>query len=352
MQEWLNFFNEISYARPEYFQLFYIWCAVAVSTMAIILYKFLCRPKRKRDARFQLFGHDRVWIVIVGIIGFMIISLTGPQINGFQVVSASGNLDIIVAYDESFSMAGNDVAPSRHDIAKRTLNDLLNSSSIHTGDRLSLFVFGNQSKWRMPLSDDIGEFRDQLTQIEHPKNRTYIDGNQLYTDIGAVLGHIPKGLSEQDNYYKTLPAGLGISWSPQQRIVLLFTDGDGHGSLDNIVKIYQRQNIVIYAIAVGTASGATIRVKVVDRIDPTKFVPMTIKTKVQTKALNKIATDGERGVYILDSANKSAASFLNAALSKHRSDLPHFVKKDDPDSFWWQILASSLILVVLMILLS
>lgn len=349
--EWLQKLSEISFARPYYLQLLYGLYVICAVVLLIIIFKKIFRPRRKRDAYFKLIGHDSVWIAMSLLIGIIIIALAGPQVNGFQMVSDSGNLDIVIAFDESFSMAANDINPSRHDVALKIIKDLLGTMAIHQGDRFTLFAFGAQSKWRMPLSDDIGEFRDKLSEIEHPKNRTYSDGNQLYTNVGIVLEHIPDSLAKQDNYFKRLSVTSSIARTSYQRVVLIFTDGDDSPrSMDRILKKYKNANIPIYAVAVGTVKGAAVRVKVVDPINPKKFNSLSVYTKLNTESLKKIATDGERGVCVIDSGNKSAASFLNAALSKNRSGLPRFVAKDNPDRFWWPLLASSLMIVMIMIL--
>jgi len=349
MQAWIAGLRDITFAQPKYLELVYVLYAVWIGLALNLIYKRMRRPERSRDAKFRLIGRDSLWIFTSLLIANLIISLAGPQIKGFKVISSSGNLDIIFAFDESFSMAASDILPSRHDVAVRTINDLLGSQGIHPGDRLTLFVFGGESKWRMPLSDDLSEFRDQLSLIEHPKDKKYMDGSQLFTNIESALEHIPEALAKQDKYYKSLPSNI-VNWTPNQRVVLLFTDGDDASSFETASRIYKKNKMPVYVVALGTIAGAMVRVKVADDNDPEKFDSLNIRTKVQVQTLKKIAAGGERGIFLMNSGNKSAASFLNANLAGHRNDLPQLVKKDDPDKFWWPVLACSLLFIFLAVI--
>ena len=305
------------------------------------------------DARYNFIGSDGKWVALASVVGLIVLALSGPQIAGYQIVTVADNLDIIIVLDNTFSMAANDVEPSRHDQAVKNIRDFLGGSAMRSGDRLTLFVFGNQSKWTMPLSDDVNEFRDKLFEVEQPKDKVYTDGNQLYTNITIALAHIPDALIRQDNFYQTLNVPGGISWAPYKRVAFMFTDGDDSlPSLVTIRKNYDKQDISMYAVVIGTSQGAEVKVKVIDQDDPKKFNSLTIKTKASSAGLSQITSGGDKGIYLIDQTGKSAVGFMNSVVINNRSGTPHLVKKYNPDNFWRQVLTVCLGFISIMILLS
>ena len=350
MLEWVSWFRELTFARPHYLDFKTLWLFGVFGLLTVLLLKRLFRPRYAKDSKQKLIGPDWTWILGSVLAGAMLFALAGPKTDIFRTVQSRNNLDIIVAVDKSASMAIRDVAPSRHEMMVRVILNLVGSSAVHAGDRLTLFAFSEKSNWRMPLSQDREEFADKLLEVEHPKDRIYYDRSQLVTYFSELLDHIPKALAMQDNLLTVGRFSNLVGWTSYPRVVLLFSDGDSYDSiLDVVLNRFAEEDIRVYAVGIGTDKGGNIVVRTPAENDPSKVEPTEIYSRLNMETLDLIKDKTGGKSYAVSSPNSQVQSFLAAAVAENRKPTLGLVPTGEAKNFWWDFLAiPSLVLMTLM----
>lgn len=150
-------------------------------------------------------------------------------------------VDVVVLMDTSLSMAAEDLAPSRLELARDEIDTLLDSLA---GDRVALITFAGVPSLACPLTVDHGAVRLFLDAVE--PEVVQVPGTALAEAI--ELGILAFGDPETE--------GLDRS-----RAMVLFTDGEDHeGGIDEVLPKLDRAGVVVHAIGVGTTRGAPIPV--------------------------------------------------------------------------------------------
>lgn len=347
---WLD---ALYFSEQAYFTFFNLLYALAGAFAIVVILKLIYRPTKSKFSRYKLFGKDTVWIAALAICALSVVALAGPKISKGVKLTPSGNIDVGFLVDFSFSTRTNDIGgQSRLDVMKAVIAKFVDGDALKTGDRVTLFVFGTHSFWRMSLSEDLNVFRSQLAEISHPQ--VYEEDSQLNTNITNVLEHIPKSMDKQDGYFQKNAVSLGVSWFKNNRIMFLFSDGDDKGSagISRSIRELNKRNIKIFSVGVGTKEGKTITIEGYDPNDLNKTIKTTTKTGLKTQWLNEIAakTDGE--IYIIDSAASisGAQSFLTNAINSNRTLTPRLVASGESQDVWWEILAIPAIVLLLVII--
>ncbi len=351
--EWVNWLKGITYKHPLYFGLTPLWVfAIAGVSLAIFLKWRSLRSKPAHDSRKKIFGRDIPWIAMVLLAGVMIVALAGPQQSGFKVAQSGGGLDIIIVVDRSASQAISDVLPSRQQVMLREIGNFVRSSAVKTEDRLTIFTFSEKANWKMPLSEDRGEFFEKLEEIEQPADRLYYDRSQLFTYFEPLLKLIPEDLDKQDRFFKSGPISKKISWTAYPRIIFLFSDGDGDDrSLVGPLAYIAKRGIPIYTVGIGTAHGGIIKIKAPTEADPKKLETLIIQSKLNMKTLNFIKDKTGGKSYVIDSSSGQVQSFLASAVMANRKPILALVKSDNSRNFWWEILAPAALILLLAVIL-
>lgn len=148
--------------------------------------------------------------------------------------------DIVVVIDTSLSMAAEDVPPSRLDLARHAVDELLRQLE---GDRVALVSFAGRASLSCPLTLDLAAVRLFLDTTD--VQSVPVGGTALTEALTVALSAFGEEGSADD----------------RSRAVVLLTDGEDHeGGLEAVLAEYQRGNVPIYAIGVGTTRGAPIPV--------------------------------------------------------------------------------------------
>ena len=172
------------------------------------------------------------WLVLA----LLIIALAQPRLTRFDSTKATASgVDIVVAFDMSFSMAAPDFEiggrrVDRFNMAREVLKEFIDK---RPNDRIGLVVFGVDAYIASPLTLD-HEFL--LKNLDRLYLRA-IDGNQ--TAIGS-------GLTTAVNRLRDLKA--------KSKIVILMTDGQnnaGKVSPLTAAEAAQALNVKVYTIGVG-----------------------------------------------------------------------------------------------------
>ena len=176
------------------------------------------------------------------------VALSGPRWGEERIVTETRGLNLVLAIDISRSMLAEDVKPSRLARALREARRLVQDLD---GDRLGLSVFAGTSYILSPLSVD----GSALT--------LYLDA--LDPDVASEGGtSIAPGLSQGIDLLQASP-------EIADRVLVLFTDGEAHDSLERSLEEARRLNgLGIHLILV--AEGARQPMKIPVRDDRGGFI--------------------------------------------------------------------------------
>ncbi len=336
--------DKLRFTTPAYFTFFHLIWAMGLVLAVGILLKWYFRPRQSRSSHYRLFGGDWAWLLAILFCVLGIVALAGPQISSGYGVSQSGSVDVLVFLDNSASMATKDVKPSRQELAKNAALNLVEKRILRPGDRVTIFVFGGIARWRMPLSEDWDDFKAKVAEVSHPA--VYEEESQLDTDFAYLLEYASKSIDRQDNFTKSNQAVLNLKSYFNNRLAFIFSDGNDESErkLENGLRELSQRKVKIYAVGIGTKTGGTITIRAYDHSDPHKPPEkITIKTKLEMKALQKIAQATEGDIFVLDSEYRQTQleSFMRGAVNANRSALPRLVYSEKGRDIWWEFLAVS-----------
>lgn len=168
---------------------------------------------------------------------FFIISLARPRWGKIvEQIYVSGN-NVVIVFDVSRSMLAEDVKPSRLSQAKHSVEKFIENSP---GNRIAIVAFSASAVLVSPLTTD------------HEALDMYL--GSLDTDFISSKGTaLSKGIKMAGELL------LGDQNVDAKRVILLVTDGEDHkGDLSAINSYLKENNIVVYSLAVGLESGASI----------------------------------------------------------------------------------------------
>ncbi len=145
--------------------------------------------------------------------GLAAIALAGPRWGEEKIVTETRGLNLVIAVDISRSMLAEDVAGSRMTRALREARRLVQDLD---GDRLGLVAFAGTSYILSPLS------------VDGPALTLYLDAldPEVASEGGTVLG---PALAQGAELLRASP-------EIADRVLVVFTDGEGHDSLASALR--------------------------------------------------------------------------------------------------------------------
>ena len=177
----------------------------------------------------------------------LLLALARPQLENRLTEVISQGIDIVVALDQSGSMAAVDLGRreggefdpvSRLDVARRLVGDFIRG---RRADRIGLVVFAGQALTRCPLTLDYGLLLEILDGIAITRRH---DG----TAIGM-------GLATAVNRLRDAPG--------RSRVIVLLTDGRNNaGEVDPMTaaRLASAMGVRVHTIGVGTTGAAPVPV--------------------------------------------------------------------------------------------
>lgn len=221
---------------------------------------------------------------------FVIISLARPQWGIEKLETPLEGRDILFLVDVSFSMSTSDIPPSRIDVAKVYIDELLKSDS---SDRVGLMAFSGESRLLVPVT--------------HDYNAVSFFVNSLFpgmvgkgdTDIGKAL------VSAVDQFDDT---------DMNSKVIFLMTDGEDLGrDFNRYFSKVEESNAIIYTVGIGTARGEPIPI-----LDTNGNVQSYVKDENGKLVMSRLDEE-----FLKNIAEKTGGSYMIAR--GKRGEMKHFI---------------------------
>ncbi len=181
--------------------------------------------------------------LVLGLVGLLAtVALAGPRYGRTEVKTESRALSLVFAVDISRSMLAEDIAPSRLQRAAREVRRLIQDLD---GDRLGLIAFAGRSYILSPLT------------VDGSAIRMYVDA--LDPDLASEGGSDLSSVLAQGGQL------LGATTDPADRVLVVFTDGEAHDTLTDIVsQAEQLKETGVHLIMVSEGHTVPARIPVHD----------------------------------------------------------------------------------------
>ena len=220
--------------------------------------------------------------------GLVIIALAGPQFGErMEEVKAVG-IDVVVAVDVSNSMDCEDLRPSRIDVARRSLSQLIDRLQ---GDRLGIVVFAGEAFVQLPITTDRSAARMFTASVD---TRTV---GTPGTAIGAAIQLATRSFSPD---------------APGSRAIIVITDGENHeDDAEGAARKAAEAGIVVHTIGMGTVQGGPIPLKRNGQVQGFRKdrEGRTVVSVLNEDMLRRIASAGN-GLYLRASNTSSGITEL------------------------------------------
>jgi len=176
-------------------------------------------------------AYVKILLLVLGLAS-LVVAVAGPRWGSKVVEVENRGVDVMLAVDLSTSMDAQDLQPSRLEVARREISDLLKHLA---GNRVGLVGFAGTAFVFCPLTVDAGAARLFLEQMDTSAIPT--PGTSIGDAIRAALDAFPKG------------AGGG-------RVLVLISDGEDHKSDPlGAAREAAKMGVVIHTVGLGSAQG-------------------------------------------------------------------------------------------------
>jgi Ca-activated chloride channel family protein len=181
--------------------------------------------------------------LVLGLIGLAAsVALAGPRWGRTQIRTESRALSLVFAMDISRSMLAEDASPNRLQRSIREARRLIQDLE---GDRLGLIAFAGRSYILAPLT------------VDGSAIRLYLDA--LDPDLASEGGSDLSSVLAQGGQL------LGATTDAADRVLVVFTDGEAHDTLTDIVRQAEALKAAgIHLIMVAEGSSAPSRIPIRD----------------------------------------------------------------------------------------
>jgi Ca-activated chloride channel family protein len=240
MMDWTN----PHFAEPQW-----LWLAVLAPALLLLLF---WRSARARSLQLEMVASREALsrltrshsparrmvknvLLVLAVLGVGL-AMARPQWGELTEKGQTLGHDIIFVLDCSRSMLATDVSPNRLERARLAILDFMKGGNL---GRVGLITFAGQAFIQCPLTFDYGAFQETLNTVDDKSIPV------LGTDIGRALDEAFRASEKREG----------------PKIVILITDGEDleKGAIAKAEQL-GKQNLVIFAIGVGTPAGSEVRV--------------------------------------------------------------------------------------------
>jgi Ca-activated chloride channel family protein len=179
---------------------------------------------------------------LLGLVALLaMVGLAGPRLGRTQITTQTRALSMVFAVDISRSMLAEDVSPNRLQRAIREARRLIEDLE---GDRLGMIAFAGQSYILAPLT------------VDGSAIRMYLDA--LDPDLASSGGSNIRAVLAQGTEL------LSATTDAADRVLVLFTDGEAHDTLPEIVtqaEALRNAGVRLIVVAEGRAEPTRIPIR-------------------------------------------------------------------------------------------
>jgi Ca-activated chloride channel family protein len=235
-------------------------------------------------------GPRAPWIIAIAA-SLLAVALAGPRWGRTSVTTETRALDLIIAIDISRSMLAEDQAPSRLLRATREARRLVQDLQ---GDRLGLVAFAGRSYILTPLTVDGGALG------------LFLDG--LDPDLASEGGTRLAPVLAQGRELLTAGSTTGAD-----RVLVVFTDGEGHDSLgESLAAAQELRQEGIRLVLVAEGGETPVRIPVRDSGGTLTSYQVDgggelVETARDDRSLERIADAAEAALVPADLPDQSGA---------------------------------------------
>lgn len=258
----------------------YVW----VLTLLIPLFMLYKSDIKEREKEIKLQRN-----LLFASLVFVIIALSRPVISHSPNEQNFDAQDFIIAIDSSYSMQAEDLKPTRFELAKQNIQELLHQLS---NNRFSIFAFTSNAILISPPTTDI-----QISMI-------------------ALETLNPKFIMTKGTSLVSLLKTVG-KVSNERKKVIIFTDGGEENNLQKILKVAKANNIIPYIVATSSDKGTTLKKDGKKLIDEKGNLIITRANPL----LEDFAKRSGGEYYLLNAATSDVLSSLVDDLSQHEDEI-------------------------------
>ena len=255
--------------------------SLTIPLLALVLVLVVMR-NRKREARRAQLGITPIgssWkpLLLTAIPAtLMLLALFRPYAGSTDVTVPASNDDYMFVVDVSRSMFAKDIPPSRMELAKRKLKDLIDEFMREgTPHRYGITLFAGYSYLLCPITDDTSVVKQFISEVSP----------EMVTSLGSNL---EAGM--------TTALGRFTDTNTRNARILLVSDGeDDQLSLARVLDLIRSKKVRVDVLGVGTTMGTPIELE--DGSFVRDSAGSVVHSKLGEDSLKAIAEAGG-GVYV------------------------------------------------------
>lgn len=282
------------------------------------------RAGRWSDELAQMARSARAGAVPLGAAAVLaVLALAGPRYGRASITTETRSLDLVIAVDVSRSMRARDTPPDRLERARAEARRLVQDLA---GDRIGLIAFAGRSFILSPLTVDAGALLLLLDALDP----------EMTSAGGSSITRVLRQGRE------LLSAGNQIA----DRVLVVFTDGEAHDSLEAAVAEAQQllqQGVRLVLVAEGRPEGATI--PVADTGEFRDAMGVVVRTQRRDDILTRLA-DAAEGILVPEGLPDQAAAVRELVASYQRAPDTIVGGQHDVQRAWVLLVLAVLVLLV------
>ena len=256
------------------------------------------------------------------------VGLAGPRMGRTEITTETRALSLVFAVDISRSMLAEDVSPNRLQRSVREARRLIEDLG---GDRLGLIAFAGQSYILAPLTVDGGAIR------------MYLDA--LDPDLASSGGSSLRAVLAQGAQL------LGATTDAADRVLVVFTDGEAHDTLPEIVgQAEALKDVGVRLVVVAQGRSQRVRIPIRDSAGTlTEYQQDADGAVVQTQRRDDILramVDAAEGTLVPSEVPDQAGAVRDLVAAMKRSPSSETRTADLVPRAWIPVLSAALLLIL------